>query len=450
MAVKKIHFVGISARESDHVRMKALSDRFEFGYEKINSSDELLDHANSLDHVPLCAVVCLNMKKEEIAGNLQVVRQTCKEAFIVTILGKKVPVEEAQFIKKSGSNLVIFEEAFLEASHLEYIASQIVRGSYIPMKAAELKKEQSFEFSLYHLLPLNNKMLPILPAGTVLTESRFAKMDGIGEFYLKREDIGAYKKYLETAKDLTAAGLKSRCRAHYMNLCWSHAQLIFLLLDQSEASSFQEGKRLLESCEALAKEMLTTLASVGEAWDVVNSSSIGEGSSAERCPTLAAYAGLMSLISSIGDTTTVMVSALLCDVGLLDLHPALSVEMSRVQGNFMLLKGADRAAYEQHPIMGINRCLSRKLPIPDKIKQIILSTHERADLKGFPNQPIPDRIPIEAQLIQFSELVDQRSMTRMGQARRSASEVRSETFMEEFQNASRFTIDFLSKVKSSI
>ena len=65
--------------------------------------------------------------------------------------------------------------------------------------------------------------------------------------------------------------------------------------------------------------------------------------------------------------------------------------------------------YKKHPSMSLVAILSRKMKVPESISQILLKTHERIDMTGFPYKPNPDTIPLESMLIQFSELsVDER------------------------------------------
>jgi hypothetical protein len=345
--------------------------------------------------------------------------------------------------------MVLLENEFYETSRLEFVASQIIRASYVPVKLSEFPKDSVLDFTLFHLLPLNQKLLPVLPKGVPLNEARIKKLESVGEVFVRRDEVDRYRHYVENHPDLTAQGLKSRCRAQYLSFCNSHTQLIFLLVDQSESGSFKEGKWLYDRCEILARDLLTTLSSVGEAWDVVNNSSLGEFGSVERSPTVAAYAGLMSLLSSIGEPVDVMVAALLSDVGMLELHPKITGKMRQTQ-SLQGLREEELQEYQKHPVMSLNQCLSRKLQLKENIKDIILSTHERADGTGFPNKRPMAKIPPEAMLIQFSELIDRGGIVKMGQARTSIQQVRSQLMEQELRDGKIFSLPLLHKLKTVI
>jgi len=182
---------------------------------------------------------------------------------------------------------------------------------------------------------------------------------------------------------------------------------------------------------------------------VVNNSSLGEFGSVERSPTIAAYAGLMSLLASIGEPVDVMVAALLSDVGMLELHPKITKKLRQSQ-DINLLNEDERQQYHNHPVVSLNRCLSRKLQMKEAIKEMILCTHERADGKGFPEARSMAKIPVEAMLIQFSEIIDRAAMVKMGQSRVPVQDVRHQVLNHEMEAANIFSLGFLHKLKPVI
>jgi len=447
---KKLHVLLISDSAEEHQRIQELCREFDYNPTYCPHVDKLFDLAEEQEQVPFVVLGATQAaKKEDVSGMVQVVRQIHKDAFIVTVVGKKMQPEESAFIKKSGSNLVLLENEFFETSKLEFIASQIIRATYVPIKVNELKKDIAYEFSVFVLMPLNQKMVPALAKGVSLTEGKLKKLESIGEVFVRREEVSKYKKYIEANVDRSAAGLKSRCRVQYLDLCVSHTDLVFLLTDQSETSSYDLGKSLFERCQTLASDLLMTLATVGDAWDIVNHSSLGDFGSLERAPTIASYAGLMSLMAGIGDSTEVMIASLIADVGLLELPPHISNKI-RKDRSTENLRTEDLVLYQQHPIVSLNRCLARKLQMTETLKETVLCSHERVDRQGFPNQPKADRIPMEALLIQFCELVDQNTMTKMGEAPKYPTEVKKQIYQKEYDSGQRFSILFLEKIKTVV
>ncbi len=442
----RLHFLCFSHNSNVLKRCSAICQEFEYSFLAQAATDALMDDDKPYEQVHFALIDASEVeKKEDIIGNVQVARQFLKDTFIFVLVGKRIPSDAADFIKKSGANLVMMESAFFDTSRLEYVASQVIRASYVPVKVSEFKKDVTLDFTLFHLMPLNQKMIPVLPKGTQLTEGRFKKFEGVGEVYVRREETDLYKIYIEKNQDLSAQGLLSRCRAQYLSFCHSHAQLIFMLIDQADAASYKEGKWLYERCEVLAKDLLITLSSVGEAWDIVNNSSLGEFGSVERSPTVAAYSGLFSLMSSIDEPVDVMIAGLLSDVGMLELSPLITKKMR--QGQSVGTLNADELAdYHKHPVLSVNRCLEKKLTLKDSLKELILCTHEKANAKGFPQQRIKDKIPMGAMLLQFAEMLDRATMLKMGQARAPLADIRKKLVEQETMNADVFSVEFITKL----
>jgi hypothetical protein len=206
---------------------------------------------------------------------------------------------------------------------------------------------------------------------------------------------------------------------------------------------------IYDKCEKLSSELMMTLGAVGDGWDVVNNSAIGEFGSVERAPATAAYAGLLSLQCGIGDQTPIMTAALICDLSIMDLHPRVTKKI-RKGAIISDLHPEDQEIYKQHPTASLNKALSRKLQIPDHVKNIILCTHEQMDQKGFPNRLRTDKIPAEALVIQICEMMDKRSLIRMGEVRPDINVVKQQLLDENLAAPERFGMLFLEKIKSCL
>jgi response regulator RpfG family c-di-GMP phosphodiesterase len=445
-----VHFLLITSIPAEKRRISDVADEFQFKMECIESVDSLLTLGDRFDGVRFVLLSAhSDILPQDIAGNVQVIRQTCKDAFICILAGRKMNTDALNFIRRSGASLVILEDELFESSKIEFMASQVIRASYIPVKLNEFRPGQTLTFSLWHLLPLNQKMLPVIAKGTILDAARLDRFGSINELFIKREEVAAYQKFTENNVDNSAHGLLARCRAKYLSLCAGHTQLVFMLTDQSEQASFEEGKWLFERCQLLAKDLLTSLASIADAWDVVNNSSLGDFGSIERSPTIASYAGITSLLSSIGEPVEVMVGAMLADIGMLQLSPSVTKKL-RLTGNLKSLHAEELVEYRKHPIFSLNRCLERKLQLPEAIKSMILNSHERVDGTGFPYRPNKEKIPPQAMLLQFCEKIDQAAMVKMGQERKSPAAVRKAVLAEQLNNADIFALTFLNKVKAVI
>jgi response regulator RpfG family c-di-GMP phosphodiesterase len=295
------------------------------------------------------------------------------------------------------------------------------------------------------MMPLNKKYLKILKSGNQIAQDKVDKLSQLGEVYIRKEEAKDFEKYVSANRDMSPKGLASRCRAQLLNLSAAYIELILLVLDQSEFTSYALGRELYERCSQLAGELLTSLGSIEEPWEVINNTSIGDFGSVERGPAIAAYAGLICMNSGLGDPLEVMVAALLMDVGLLDIDPRISrkIRISDPQH----LSPSDLEDYQQHPIASLHRILGRKLPVTESIKNAILASHESSDGRGFPHKWHEEKIPRESMIIQLAELVDKKCLIKMGQARPDINKVRASIIEAELGQRSKFSLDFILKVR---
>lgn len=383
------------------------------------------------------------MDEQTMSAQVQVARYHSPKALMMVILHNRPSSDTVAFTKKSGAEAILSDQEYESTSLPEFLSSLKLNWEYIPIKAAELAKNKPVPITIYHLMPLNFKLVPMMKPGTVLTPEKSEKMKTIGEFYISRDDVDAYQEYIDKNQDLSANGLLSRCRAKYMSLNMGYKRLVQVLTDQSKFSSFQEGKELLDRVYALAGDLIASLSSVGDSWEVINNSSLKDLTPIDRAPAVASVSGLMSLMTGIGKPEEVMVAALLADIGMLNLHPH-TLQKIKAHG-IAALVGEEKKEYEQHPLVSVNRLLARRIPLPENLKNIILTTHERADRQGFPNQPQKPH-PHEAQLIQFAEKIDNDTKLEFGKQRRNPADVRDELYKMEFDGGTYYT-DFMVKIK---
>lgn len=443
------NFIAVTDVPEEVERAKQVSLKMGFNLVLFSSVDALMEQTE----LPQTHFVFISATKaskpDEVAGLVQVVKQVLPDSRVLVVVDKRMNSESAKFIKKSGASLVLFSSAFHETSQLEYTCSQWIGGAYAAVKGSEFLPNTKMECTLHYLMPLNKKIVPFVPKGMILDEKRAEKLRQAQEVYIARSEMPFYQKYISENVDRSAAGLASRCRAQYLNFCLGFSNLIFLLIDQSEMASFDEGRALYDQCKKLAADLLTTLSSVGDAWLIVNNSAISDFSKVERSPAIACYAGLLSLMADIGKPEEIMIASLLADLGLLEMSPSI-FDKQRALTPVSQWSEDQVKIYYTHPTASVNLCLSRKIALDDHLKKIIFNTHEQKDQKGFPNRPVPDKIPIESMLIQFCELIDDTTLVRMGEEKVTIEAARKKVIAQEFESATRFSLDLLNKIKAAI
>ena len=443
----KVDFLVVGDDQEVLRRAETICTEFSYAYANVPNLDVLMDNEKDYHEATFVLISVENIEDgNELAGYVQVVRQVAPESYIVISIGAKLDPKVSVFIKKSGVDLVLIASEVKQTSKLEFIASQKIKASYMPVKITELIEDSVIDCPLFHLLPLNQKFIPVIRPGDPITADRLGKLKEIGEVYVRREDVEKYQEYAVKYDNKSKHSMARKCRAQFLSLLKSYVDLILLVSDQSERASYPQGAALYAKCEQLSRELLTTLGAVGEAWEIINNSAIGEFGSVERSPAIAAYAGLLSLECQIGDPTAVMTAALIADIGMMDLRPEITKKI-RQGGGLSSLTEDEQRDYKAHPITSLHQALSRRLQIPEKTKNMILCSHERMDMKGFPNCPVGDKIPYEAMLIQICEMIDRSSLIRMGEKRPDIRDVKKQIYLEESRTGSVFSAQMLGKVR---
>ncbi|MEN9723963.1 MAG: hypothetical protein RJB38_1949 [Pseudomonadota bacterium] len=424
-------------------RVNAVASNFGYSCQTFSGIDALME---SEINARMVIAFAPDDKNPSVAAEFaQAARFVAPQSFVLCAVSKSLKKDAASFAKKSGANLILLENEFYESSKLEFVVTQVLKSAYLPVKASDLIPGIPLEFDLFHLLPLRQKFLKFMLEGDVMTPDRIKRFTEVGEVYIKRSDSEAFRNYVVKHSDRSAQGIARRCRAQYLALAAGFSSLVFLLTDQSELGSFQEGERLLSKCRDLCRDLLSTLGEFGNAWEIINNSAIGEFGSVERAPAIASYSALFSLQAELDNIDTIMLGALLADLGLIFLPPQITKKIR--EDRISSLSGDERQVYEKYPHQSLSVLLDRKLSLDESIRNIILSTQETSNGKGFPRHLLGAKIPEESQMIRFSREFDRRTLLRLGKQRQDAAQVRAELVAEDDLKFQAFTPTFLQKLK---
>ncbi|MGZ3769712.1 MAG: HD domain-containing phosphohydrolase [Bdellovibrio sp.] len=427
-------------------RAESIANTFEFQSKIFQNEDEFFEKAESFKEIVSVVLDCSKIEKpNEVAGTIQVIKQGAPNSYILAILSSKLSAEDARIIKGSGASLVIMETEYFSSSKTEFVLTQIIRSAYIPVKVMDLIEGSEPDFPLYYLMPLNKKCLKVSKPGYPIQMSFLERYKETGELYIHRSNLKSWTEYINGFTTNDNEGRIRICRLKFLQLSQSFLDLALMIADRSTVSSFSQGKELYEKCESFAKDLLTALEGINNPWDTISNSSVGDFGSIERAPTIATYAGLLSIQSNIGKPWENMIGALFSDLGYLELKPEVTQKIR--SNNFEAMSADERKEYEQHPILSLNQCLTRKLPLSENIKNIILQSHERMDQKGFPNQLRTDKLTEESMLVRLCWDLDSRSQVRFGQERitlKTAIENLSQSVLNESDN---YSLVFLMKIK---
>ncbi len=426
-------------------RVRAIAG--EFGYTLKEFSD-LSEFLSAKCDLRLIIAFVRNEKNPRLAAEMaQTARMVCADAFVICCVERGLPKETASFARKSGADLIVLEDELFETSKLEFMLTQVLRASFLPIKSGDIVPDKALTFDIYHLLPQRKKFIKFLFQGDIPDEARIRKVSEVGEVYISRKAADSFNQYVRETQDDSPEGTVKRLRAQYLALYSGFASLVFLLTDQSELASLGDGSNLLARCRGLIQELLATFGKFGNAWELISLSTIGDAGSVERAPAIASYTALFALSAGIDKIDDLMLAALLSGLGLVFLPPAITRKLREDRSHEM---NADEfSVYSQYLDQSLAVLLDRKLSIDEKTRHIILSIHERVDGNGFPRRHYGYQVPEASQLIQFSQEFDHRTVLRLGKPRPDPLKVLGTIFDEGGIKYGRFSDKLLMKLRQA-
>ena len=395
---------------------------------------DFIDMDNTPDYA-ICIIDTRKLASNELAGACQVVSCVLPNAKSILIVDEKISVDQMRFIYTSGAKLILTLDEYFNQTKLEFFLTYIFNFEWIPVKSFDFLPNTEPNFMVYHLLSYKNKFIPMIHGS--ISPSKFKSMEEINELYIKREDLPKFCDYVKSLNITSQAGVASKCRALYSLFFDNYITLVLTLTDKTKTYTYEEGNKLLEEIKQSASNLLTSISSVEDPWLIIDNLSQKLSNTLFRTPAVALYCGI-SALNLEEEPLDIMVACLISNIGLLQLSP-----------NYLAGKenDNDKHIYINHPLVSINTVLERKLPLNEKIKKIILNSHENPSGTGFPkgrNAPNP---PKASQLIQICELLDSHLQIVPGKERFMLQEQKNKVL--ELKDMSSFSPDLVLKIKKT-
>lgn len=417
--MKPFPILFVSENDSFIKRGTRLAEKIKIEHSSVRHVDEL-NIEDSL--VYSCVIVdCTKLPLNEIAGSAQVASQLFTKSKIIQIVNSKLKPEELRFIYKSGANLLITENDYMNHNKIDFYLNYVLNNEWIAVKPYDFPINTEPDFQVFHYIPYNKRFISIIH--DIIDENKILKMSEVTELYIKREDLPKYNSYIAKQNFNSSDGLLRRCRSKYLEFYDNYVELIYQLSDDSKHYTYQEGKRILDKSLQLSSDLIGMLANIEDPWKIVNNLSFSLDGTMTRTPAVAANVGVLGLKLDIGNIEEVMFATLVSDLSLFKLSDD---GMVKFQKNS--LNESDRDLYENHPKYSINMMLERRLPIEESTKQIIMYSHGLDLSTSVKNKLFKEKMPIGSELIVFSELLDKNLVLRESDNRKDISEVKKQVF----------------------
>ena len=435
--------VCITADENEKKLIVRVCEAFNYKVDFLNGADDLLDCTTPYRVVILSED--LENKKNSLDEMAQISFQQNQSAVLIAFVQKELTQARFDFLEKLGIKIIMLKKE-MGTGKFPFLLNQILQFQFISIKTADLFPNKSTPFEVYHCLNIKKHFVKLNGKGQAFTKERIDRLAAKSEYFIKKDDVPVYNKFITENTDRSAKGLAQRCRVNFINLQVEFQNLVIELTNETNRVSFKEGAALLERCFNLCDEFIMNLAEFRTPWDIITLSEIGNFGSVSRAPAVAAFAGLFAINSGLLDhVSKVMLASLIVDLGQLKLDSSISFKLK----NHERLNGDEIKEVQAIPQKSLNLVLDRKLAIDEKIRSIMALIYERSDGTGYPLGVDQHKITLESQMIRLAKEFDSRITFNLGTQRVNPSDVLKNIFeLKELDGV--FTEEFKTLIKSNI
>jgi HD-GYP domain-containing protein (c-di-GMP phosphodiesterase class II) len=166
---------------------------------------------------------------------------------------------------------------------------------------------------------------------------------------------------------------------------------------------------------------------------------------------VASYAALLALQAGLESIEEMMLASMISELGILFVHPTVTRKIR--EDRMCDLTAEERMEFENYPLKSLNLVLDRKLQIEEKLRNLVLTMHSRADGKGYPRGGTGGahkKMTLESQFLGLAYELDRLSLVRLGQPRPNPELVLRRILDEEKKRPARFGLDFTLRVEEAI
>lgn len=209
-------------------------------------------------------------------------------------------------------------ERALRTSVLDYFCFFHAKGSYFSLPKGDLYPSTLIPFNSFQYLSLNQRYLPVVFRGFVLTEEKYAQLHDGQSLYVRFFEAPALHRYVCQYNDKMGTGLKRRLRsivtlmsaevsALYEKMCSdSNGEVVLKIYKDFEREALEYSEYCREDVDLFA---------------VVKASALEEFNMFFSTPWLVVATGALAAKMEGIDQEIVMKAALFSQVGFLDLPP---------------------------------------------------------------------------------------------------------------------------------
>lgn len=381
----------------------------------------------------------------EFSEKIDELLQVFPRSSVVTVL-QDSSITEALAGTMNPRVFPLTQREFRDTAKLEYVCLAKARAQFFDISLRDLYPSTQIPFTAYMRMTLNQRYLAVIFKKVILQDGKYHRLEKLNSLHVPFDEVDPFVSYVKEFNDTSGKGLERRLRALFLGVISKSLALNEYLLFDLKTLPQNEVDHLYRELEEAGRQLLEVLPLGDNTWDVLREASQNDLLKFWRAPWVAVYSALICAKSGQGNPLDALMAGLLADVGLLDI----SLEVYRAylfQGPEALMESED---FRAHPMASLNRCLSKKLPLNEALKALIVCTHEQADQQGFPNQVPSEKIPVEAMVVQFAERIDFGVRTTMEKTGVSFRFMKEKAWEKEEQRKTIFSLQFLNTISESL
>jgi hypothetical protein len=445
---QKLELLLLSQREDVLARVQALHSVHRFTFKHILAMEELKVRPFEIQRA--LVIVVAQEESEHIGAFTERILTLVEKFPLSTIftLTHEAPDKNKFAGPKFARVLLITPFDFFQNFKFEYMLLLKCRAQFFDILPSDLFSMTTLPFTVFVRMPINQRIMGVAFRGAVLSDLKYQKMLTKGGLLIQGRETPAYVDYINTYFDRSGLSLKKRMRAVFLSIAAVWVELSEVILFEFKTASDEEIVALYEQMAQLAAQMIEVFKSEENLWEALSEVLENDLFDKWRSPWVAAYGAYISVKSGLGNPVDVLLAGLFCDVGLMDIPEATYQKFLSLGESY--LEPQQTEEYRKHPMMSLNRCLFKKVPISEQVKAIMVCVHERADEKGYPSQTPFEMVPVESALIRFGEMIDFGVRTTMVEQSIGFRYLRDKIWQETKEKPGNFSKDFLEKIAESL
>lgn len=377
----------------------------------------------------------------DLWGRAQELLKNFGKAQVVTVMDLAVGNESLTGFSHPRMTALTYEE-FFSTLKFDYLVLYHTRAQYYEIPLSDMFPMTKILFQAFLRMELNQRYLCVVHGNSLLSDDKFARIQNrTSSVFIRVKDSAAYLEYIKTYYDMSGAGLRKRFRALFFALRSYSLRLNETLLFDLKSSPLQENLDVYQGIQALATEFFEVLKTDEDLWDSIRECWDDQLSSFWRAPWIATYAALLSLKTGKGDPAAIFLAGLFKGVGLYELEE--SVTRTYLLSEDKKLSSEQWLSFEKHPLLSLNRLLLKQIPLSDKVKSLILRSHEE-------NLDLQKDYPEDLQLLKFAERLDLGVLTTLKQTGTGFRFMREKLWEKERANTKEFDPKFMDQIATAL